>query len=354
MKQGWLAMMVVLSACGGSDGSGGGSTGSAPVPTPTPTMSPTPAPTATATPTPTPIVSVEREIGPAVTDPRITRDLDVHVAINPASATSPKGRLFVMLPGTGGPPRAYRLILRTGAARGFHTIGLGYANDLAVNDACPASTDPDCAGNMRREIILGEDRSPLVAVDAPSSIVGRLTSLLAYLARTAPGEGWDAFLVGGQPDWSRIAIGGHSQGSGHAGLMSKMFALDGVAMFAGPGDVGLGGRGIATWLSLPAVTAPARMYGFIHRDDERVPSALAQAEWRLLGLDSFGAAVELDGRTAYAGPSHQLLTTASPNPAGVAIIAQPFHGTPVVDPVTPLDASGGPQFASIWTYMTFR
>lgn len=290
---------------------------------------------------------------PTAADARIAGGQDVYVVINPATAVAARGKLFVMLPGTGGPPRAYRLIVRAGAARGYHAIGLSYPNDVAVNDLCPPSPDPDCAGNVRREIILGEDRTPLVTVDAASSIVGRLTSLLAYLARTAPGEGWDQFLIGGVPDWSKITVAGQSQGSGHAGYMAKLYALGGVAMFSGPGDVGLGGRGLATWLSLAQATPAARMYGFIHRDDERVPAALAQAEWNALGLGSFGAAVEVDGRTAYAGPSHELLTTVAPNPAGASPSGSPLHGSTVVDFVTPLDASGAPQFASVWAYMAF-
>ncbi len=337
MRHGWTAMALMLTACGGG-GSGGGGTAT------------TPAPLPSATPTPAPVASSERDVLPATADPRVS-DASVHVAINPGSAVAAKGRLFVMLPGTGGPPRAYRLILRSGAARGYHAIGLSYPNDLAVGDACPPSPDPDCAGNMRREIILGEDRSPLVAVDAPGSIVGRLTALLAYLVRTAPGEGWEQYLIGGAPDWARITVGGHSQGSGHAGLMSKMYSLNGVAMFSGPGDLGLGGRSLATWLSLPPVTPPARLYGFIHRDDERVPAALAQAAWNALGMAGFGAVAEVDGRTAYAGPSHMLLTTVAANPAGASPSGSPFHGVTVVDFVTPLDAGGTPQLAPVWTYM---
>lgn len=124
-------------------------------------------------------------------------------------------------------------------------------------------------------------------------------------------------------------------------------------MFSGPGDLGGQGRGIANWLSLPAVTPAARLYGFTHREDELVPVALVQSQWRTLGLEAFGGAVEIDGRTAYSGPSRQLVTSVAPNPAGSTPSDAPFHGATVVDPVTPLDAAGQPLFAATWTYLAF-
>jgi hypothetical protein len=341
VKTGLLPLILfVLASCGGGD-----------APTPPAAGVPIPIPTASSNPPPAPTGANEREIVPQAIDARVA-DTRPHVIINAASAGA-KGRLFVMLPGTRGPARGYRLILREGAARGYHAIGLNYDNPIAVNEVCPFSPDPDCAGNMRREIIEGADRSPLVAVAPPASIIGRLTTLLTHLAQTAPNEGWDAFLTGGQPNWSRISVGGHSQGSGHAGLMSKLLVLDRAVMFSGPGDLGLQGRGIADWLSLPALTPAARLYGFTHRADELVPLALVQTQWRTLGLEAFGAAVEVDGGTAYAGPSRQLLTTVPPNPAGSTPSDSPFHGATVVDPVTPLDAAGRPLFAATWVYLAF-
>lgn len=334
-----LLCLLLLSACGGGSAA------------PPPVASPLPTPTVSSSPPTIPTGANEREVVPQAIDARVA-DTRPHVVIN-AAAPGAKGRLFVMLAGTRGPARGYRLILREGTARGYHAIGLSYDNGLAVNEVCPFSLDPDCAGNMRLEIIEGADRSPLVAVAPPASIVGRLTTLLTHLAQAAPNEGWDAFLTNGQPNWSRISVGGHSQGSGHAGLMSKLWLLDRAVMFSGPGDLGAQGRGIANWLSLPAVTPAARLYGFTHREDELVPVALVQSQWRTLGLEAFGGAVEVDGRTAYSGPSRQLVTSVAPNPAGSTPSDAPFHGATVVDPVTPLDAAGQPLFAATWTYLAF-
>ena len=100
-----------------------------------------------------------------------------------------------MLPGTGGQPRFYRLILRTGAARGLHAIGLSYPNDRAVDDLCGAGAVASCSGETRREIITGIDASPAVTVDPANSINGRLQALLVWLHATNPSEGWNRFCV---------------------------------------------------------------------------------------------------------------------------------------------------------------
>lgn len=102
-------LLLLLAACGG----GGGGGGTAAAPTPTPTASPSPSPTATAS--PPSVASTEREVTQQTADPAVPGKLAVNVAINPATASGPKGRPFVMLTGAGGVPRNGRLILREGA-----------------------------------------------------------------------------------------------------------------------------------------------------------------------------------------------------------------------------------------------
>ena len=59
------------------------------------------------------------------------------------------------------------------------------------------------------------------------AVLHRLTKALAYLAQTYPNEGWGAFLVNGAPDWSRIVLGGHSNGSGEAAFIELFPRGDG-------------------------------------------------------------------------------------------------------------------------------
>ena len=218
----------------------GGESGGTPSPTPPVAVTPatTPTPTSIPTPTPTSAASIERDILPASTDSTLVANLDPHVAINPSSAVAARGKLFVMLPGTGGIPGRSRLILRLGAARGWHAIGLTYPNGDGVGELCATSPDADCIARVRREIITGADASDRITMTPANSIAGRLTSLLRILDTRFPAEGWGRFLRAGAPDWSLITVAGHSQGSGHAAFLAKLVTLNRAALFSGPGEFG--------------------------------------------------------------------------------------------------------------------
>ncbi len=341
-----LLVALAVAACGGDASGGGAGPAPMPAPAPAPTPTPTPSPTATAT-----AASVERDILPLTTNPAITSNFSAHVAINPNPAVAARGRLFVMLPGTGGLPRFYRLILRAGAARGYHTIGLTYPNDRAVDELCGAGAVASCAGETRREIITGIDASPAVTVDPANSINGRLQALLVWLQATYPNEGWDRYLRAGVPDWSLITIAGHSQGAGHAAYMAKLYEFNRVALFAGPADVGPVAGTFAAWLDLPPLTPAQRQYAFGHAGDELVPFAFLQANWSRLGLAAFGPSASVDLVPPPYGNAHQLFTSLPP--ANAATIFAPAHSSMVLDAVTPVAADGSPVFRPVWEYMAF-
>lgn len=343
------SLTIALAACGGD----GGGTSAPPPPAPV-VVAPPPAPTPPPPPAQGP-ASVEREVAPAQTGAGITGSASPHVFINPDPGVAAKNRLFVMLPGTLAVPRTYRLILRTGAPRGFHVLGLTYPNDEAVegNSLCGASSDPDCAGKVRREIITGEDTSTLVSVNRANSIVGRLTALLQYLQTAFPNEGWGQYLVAGAPDWRRITVAGHSQGGGHAGYLAKLFDLDRVVMFSAPAETGAAPGSVALWTSLPNVTPVDRQFGFTHTADNLAPLANVTASWRAIGLQAFGQPVSVDQAVAPFGNARQLVTSAAPNPNPTGPTASPTHGAPVVDAVTPLTVSGQPAYAPVWIHLAF-
>lgn len=325
-------------------GCGGGGTSAIAPPAVTP---PPPAP-----PPPPPPTTTEHEVGPAQTSADISASLVPHLAIAPVAATA-KARLFVMLPGTASTSRQYQLIVRRGAARGYHSIGLIYPNAEAVELLCGPGSAPDCVGLARREVITGADVSPVVAVNAANSITGRLTALLSYLATTFPSEGWGQYLSSGRINWSLVTVAGHSQGAGHAGFLAKLEVLDRAVMISGPADTGSVAGSPAEWLSLPNVTPTSRQYGFTHTDDAIVSQSRARANWAVIGLGASGAPVSVDGNAAPFAGSHQLLTSAAPanDPARTNI--QSAHGAPVADFFTPLTAAGDPLFAPVWDYLAF-
>src|SRR6266581_4458845 len=119
------------------------------------------------------------------------------------------------------------------AARlGYHVIALSYQNNVEVIGVCTGSPDPDCSGNMRREILDGSDVSGLVTVTWANSIDNRVAKLLAYLDGHYPAEGWSRFLnADSTPKWSQIAVAGQSQGAGQAALIGKTPAAKYFALF---------------------------------------------------------------------------------------------------------------------------
>lgn len=285
---------------------------------------------------------------PATVNSALPAGDSAYFEINPDPAVAPKGRLFVFLPGTGASPRNYRTIVRTGAARGYHGIGLTYVNGTAVAELCSISTtDLDCAGNARREIITGENVSNLVAVNNDSAVAGRLAALLAYLERTYPAEGWGQFLSGNAINWTLVTVAGHSQGAGHAGYMAKLYTLDRAVMFSGPADVPAAGQTAARWFSLPNLTPLSRQFGFTHIDDEVVPYVLARTNWTATGFGN-AAPFLIDGASSPFGGGNLFYTQAAP-----AFPAGSRHSSPVADGLIPLNAQGTPVYAGIWSYMAF-
>jgi len=71
-------------------------------------------------------------------------------------------------------------------------------------------------------VISGTNTSPLLDVSTTNSIVNRAEKLLAYLDRQFPTEAWGQYLTSGSLDWSKVVISGHSQGGGHAGVLTKL------------------------------------------------------------------------------------------------------------------------------------
>ena len=291
--------------------------------------------------------SVERQVTPSATDAAINTADEPHVAINPSPSVTAAGRLFVFLPGTGALPAQYRMILRVGAAHGYHAIGLNYANPTAVGVLCADDTDAECFWDVRREVISGTNTSALLDVSPANSIESRLQRLVAFLDRQYPTEGWGQYLTSGSIVWSKVVISGHSQGGGHAGVLTKLYAMSRVCLFSSPADWRLVANLPATWNVRANVTDAALQFGFTHVQDQLVPYTHLRDIWQAMGLGAFGAPVNADVQLPPYGSSHQLNTTATP------VINGSYHGSTVVDAATPKTAQGAAVFEPVWTYLCF-
>lgn len=322
-----LALTALLAGCGG----GGGS--AAAVAPPPPPAQPT---------------SVERDISPVAADPQVSTALEAHVAINPSASVSATNKLFVFLPGTTGIPDYYRLILRSGASRGFHALGLNYPNSEAVGVICLAE-DTSCFWDVRREVITGVDHSNLVNVDSANSIATRVAKAVAYLNTNYPNEGWGQYVSGGTPVWSKIIVAGHSQGGGHAGVMTKLYSLSRAVYFSSPPDWSVRANAPASWTTMSNVTPTSSQYAFGNVNDTLVQYSELSVIWQSMGLPALGAAVSVDATTSYGGT--HLLTTAVP---GTGNSTSPTHGSTVRDEPTPKNSSGAPIFDPVWAYLCFQ
>src|SRR5262245_32376400 len=107
---------------------------------------------------------VERRIAPATANAKITRwTANYHVWLR--SEPAPSGTIMLLLPGSNGQPRNFRLIGSLAASLGYRTIGLMYPDDHAVLQACRRDRDSRCMERVREEIIAGADKSSHVSVD---------------------------------------------------------------------------------------------------------------------------------------------------------------------------------------------
>ena len=283
---------------------------------------------------------VERRVRPTQTNPALTRwDADHYIWIGPPAAGAPQ--LLVLLPGTGGEPRGFRLIGTVAASQGYQVIGLMYPDDLAVLGACTDERDTACMGAMRSEIVTGLDRSTSVDVDRDNSIDGRLTSLLGYLTQRYPAEGWDRFLRDDAPYWPFIAVGGLSQGGGHAAFIASLRPVPRVVMFGAPAD-GFQGRP-APWMAVGATPA-SRYFGLVHARDG---FASIVPNWLALGLDAFGPLTVVEESAPPFGGSHMLTTDLLPATGSYGAA----HASVFSDAATPRASDGAPALEPAWRYL---
>jgi len=197
---------------------------------------------------------------------------------------------------------------------------------------------------MRLEIVDGVDRSAFVNVTPANSIDNRLTKLLVYLDAQFPNEGWSRFLNDGEPRWSQIAVGGHSQGAGQAALIGKIRHVDRVVLLAGPPDRRVP-EALDAWVSI-GETPAAKYFGLFHQRDNFAAGILPNLQ--ALDMGRFGDPVVPElGEPPYGG-SHVLVTDLEPTGG----YANPFpHLSSAVDAQTPLGPDGTPLLRDAWRYM---
>jgi len=286
-------------------------------------------------------------------DPQIDHFLKDHYVIYSRAAPQ-NGKVFIFFPGTWARPFLYQRVLDEAARAGYKAIGLEYPDDArqpaasAVGQICARDPNPDCSARVRAVRIAGGAAAG-VQVPRPNGIQSRLETLLRYLSERYPADGWAGFLVGGQVNWARTALGGHSQGAGMAASLAKGHTVSRVALWSGPGDYVVATRDVAPWMTAPSATPADRWYGVVH-------VAEASADRLLAGHDALG----VPGPPSIAGVSvpagtHRFIVTLPPRPGpALPAIAGAYHGSVAVDARTPLCADRQPCYRAVWQAMIGR
>ena len=156
-------------------------------------------------------------VSPNQTDPDYTIQDSNYIAIN---ASTQINKLFLFFGGSFSSPGNYKFICKVAADMGYDAISLCYPNGVPVYPL-GSTADSLVLDKFRQEICFGTPRSIFVSVDTLNSIYTRTLKLIQYLSVTYPSQNWGQYLLTATTlDWSKIAVSGHSQGSGHAAYLA--------------------------------------------------------------------------------------------------------------------------------------
>ena len=206
---------------------------------------------------------------------------------------------------------------------GFDFINLSYPNDVAAASLANSS-DSLVFNKYRQELCFGTPVSNDVAVDTLNSIYTRTLKLIQFLDQTYPTENWGQYLsTPNALDWSKIIVGGHSQGSGHAAYLAKQFLVDRVLLFSGPNDYSNTFSTSANWLRQAGNTSSTRHFAYLSLNDEIVSFSKQFANISGLGLLVNDDTTHVDNTSSPYGTSKCLYTTQSP---GIVILN---HNVPI-------------------------
>jgi hypothetical protein len=210
------------------------------------------------------------DVRPSATSPDIKAADAPHIVLFDAGKSN--GELLLWMPGTLGVPRvgAQLDFPQFAAQQGYRVIILSYITDQAVSGICVGAnlrSNRACAADFRHKRIFGGNAFSLIADQPQDAIVNRFSKLLHTLKATRPGEQWDHYLdADGNPRWDRIAVGGQSQGGGHAAFIAKVKPVARVIMLSGGWDRSTP-NDIADWYAKPSATPTERWFSTYHVEE---------------------------------------------------------------------------------------
>lgn len=252
-------------------------------------------------------------------------------------AAEPRGRLVVLLHGSGADGLTMAPMAKNLVDAGYHIVAPSYEATLGTLDLCPntvRATMPDCHRKLRGEATFGEgvqdplgraEDHPGLKVPVANALMNSLLKQLDHLQRTYPLEGWEQFIV--QTDgvcdawsetygacglrWDRVALVGYSQGGGVALHLAKVIHVARVGMISAPFDV----FGPTTDpLVSPSITDGG--YATPVSDIVQLSHELETHRWRQLAVANAlglpGPPTNIESASPPYGGSNQLVSSAKP------------------------------------------
>lgn len=236
-------------------------------------------------------------------------DDDNTITINTVSQNN---KLFLFLGGTGTTTSSYSALINKAADIGYDVINLSYYNETAAA-SLSGNSDSLVFNKFRQELCFGTPVSGDVTIDTLNSIYQRTVNLLNYLVINYPSHNWGQYLSSPTTlNWDKIAVGGHSQGSGHAAYLAKYYPVNRVLMFSGPNDYHDIYLRSANWLRTPGITPYFKHYSYLSLNDEIVDYSKQLENTIGLGMFQGDDSTYIDNMSSPYGYSRCLYTTQPP------------------------------------------
>ncbi|MDB6064962.1 MAG: hypothetical protein JWR26_1170 [Pedosphaera sp.] len=297
---------------------------------------------------------------PSATDPSIQTFDNPHwiyvnrdiVVEHKADLAQDRHELYLFIPGTHvkGDPRGGKgpfAFCDFAADLGYHVVVLAYPDEIPAS-ICRNDPNPKAFEEFRMAIIQG-GRSKHISVATPDSIENRLVKLLQHLQKLRPKENWGQFLNGdGTIKWESIAVGGQSQGGGHATLIAIKHRVARVICTGAPKDFNQRRNVPAAFYQEESATPKSRFFAFNHRQDytgDTSPEQLLR-NLKALELDAFGSPTDVDNEPF---PYHRarILVTAYPV---VNVTGSQSEGS-LTAHSSMLNPKNADRWKQVWTYL---
>lgn len=226
---------------------------------------------------------------------------------------------------------------------GIHAIQVHYANGwFSKFGNLSEKADGQLLGRIRLEAATGEDHSPDVNIPKADGMMERAFQFVRWLDKNNREGKWKQFINDTKDGlrWDKVIIAGSSHGATTSARFAKHQAVDRVVMLCGPRDQ------FETWQALPSATENNRYFGFTHTLDGGWTGDHYCRSWELLGLNQYGALVDVDKTPPPYHNSRRLITQAD-----VGQNANRAHGSVVPGKSAVKDADGNFIHENVWKYL---